>query len=193
MIAISGKAGTGKTTLAAILVSKLGFPWIRASFADSLKKEAASLFDLAPASLYTEKGKAAEFEVQPSELEHLGIHTVYPELLSVRRILQLRGQYCRSLDRDYWVKAFAHDFFSTDNLIIDDLRYPNELDYCRDRSAYCVRLLPYSGWEPIAGDHESETALDDVSSWDMVLQPPYGGLGEIAETLLADYRSRGNA
>ena len=191
MIAISGKVGSGKTTLAKILVDRLGFPWLRASFADPLKREVMDLFGLHPDLLWSEEGKKREFEIRPDKLQHLGIHTIYPELLSVRRILQLRGQYCRSLDPNYWVDAFQKEHQHDDHIVVDDVRYENELALAHSRKAYCVRLLPYPGWVPGQyATHESETSLDADASFQITFRPQYGGLDAVADYILSEYNRR---
>lgn len=191
MIAISGKVGSGKTTLANILVDRLGFPWLRASFADPLKQECMLLFGIHPDLLWSGEGKAQEIEVPAEKLEHLGVHSIYPELLSVRRILQLRGQYCRSLDQDYWVKAFEFDHKDMDRIVIDDVRYENELALAHSRNAYCVRLLPYPGWVPGQhATHQSETSLDVDTSFQIMFRPQYGGLDAVADYIISEYDRR---
>lgn len=51
--------------------------------------------------------------------------------------------------------------------IISDLRFPNELKAVQDRNGICVRInRPET--DKLAGDHLSETALDDRQDWDWV-------------------------
>lgn len=148
-IAISGKMGAGKTTLANALSKRYDVPVL--SFASGFKR-------LVEAAGVTKEGQ--------------------PELY--RRLCQQIGGGLRAIDRDIWVKSWFRAFerdavergipLPRAGFIVDDLRYPNELEYLRfEKGAFTVRLeVPEAvrAQRRTIIDHESETALDEYVSLD---------------------------
>lgn len=86
------------------------------------------------------------------------------------RLLQLIGEHYRNTYPDIWVDTFlttGHDI--TRNVIVTDLRFPNELEACKRNGFILVRVLRKDelrlnnlGNRDVY--HESETALDDISN-----------------------------
>lgn len=177
MIGIAGKMGTGKTTLAKMLVCALGPGWERVSFGDAVKAEASTVFNFPIEWCYTEVGKAAY--VPTREVTH------EVDSMTVRRIMQYWGAKRRSEDPDYWVKAFDRTGVHP-KMIFDDVRHKNEYEYIDSRGGYSVRILPYPGWESrgAASNDISETALDGYVDWDMLFHPAYGGLERVQDAIL---------
>lgn len=48
-----------------------------------------------------------------------------------RKLYQDFGQYCRKIDNDVWVKWVERDMGDNQNVVIDDLRQPNEYEWAR--------------------------------------------------------------
>lgn len=170
IIALSGKTGTGKTTLANHLAAML--PATVLSFATPLKDEVAELFGLPRSWLDTQEGKNRLVNGR-----------------SVRSILQLHGQQRRDEQPGYWVNALRRVIQQTPgNIVVDDVRYADELrmllhadwmGYHQIRLAF--RLEPYPGWEPGPhSQHSSETALDGFRGWNRNLNPAHGELESCA-------------
>ena len=169
ILAFSGKIGVGKTTLADMIVERRP-EYRRVSFANALRFDLQSLFN-AP------NDKAARVSLSPEQLSLLGVITALPEELTVREILQRRGQYMRDAEPGYWVKRFHAAYGDEDLLIVDDVRYPDEAGHIQSRGGQVHRIEPYPGWRPGPfGEHESETALDTWGRWDGVIRPEFGGL-----------------
>ena len=114
-IAISGKAGAGKSSLAEALVDALYPDGRRVAFADAIKKEVWDTFHLAKAD---PGGRDKLIEV---------------------------GEARRDEDPDHWIRQME---FTIDHLwppdsyvpVIDDLRFGRELEWCRERGFYIVRV-----------------------------------------------------
>lgn len=167
IIGISGKMGTGKTTLADLLVGTIGGK--RISFADALRKEVADAFGIPESMLgdrlYKEAGKV----------------TVGNRVMTPRALMQWWGGMRRETDRDYWL----HKTYSNIGgrlTVIDDVRYQNEARFIDNIGGLLVRLEPYVGWEPGGGaGHISETDLDNGGPQMHRFYPAFGGLGEVAE------------
>lgn len=93
--------------------------------------------------------------------------------VSVRRILQWWGtEYRRAQDHDYWIKAWekklqAYDLGST-HVLVDDVRFVNELDVIRKHGGVFVRI-ERPGFDG-ANNHSSENSLDYFGEWNIVVQ-----------------------
>lgn len=155
-IGISGKMGVGKTTLANYIEEGMGFE--RRALADALKTQVVDA------------------------LVDNGIDCKRNELLGkyksqIRGILQQWGVAFRYFNgEDYWVDCLFAD--NKAHLVVDDVRFPNELAALRQRGYLMVRLEAdfNTRTERLLGlnfqqlDHESETALDNsLGLFDIVL------------------------
>lgn len=155
-IGLAGKMGAGKSGVATVLQGLYGNAYVR-GFAAGVKDKALSVC------------------VDPS------VKT--PE---VRAILQSIGQSERDRDPDYWITQYwrwATELpgFPNVNLLVDDVRYPNEVEFLgrkgfrvgyvyAPKPVRMVRLLRRDGaipWDTTS--HESETALDSFTDWDFTI------------------------
>jgi hypothetical protein len=151
IIAISGKATSGKTTAAKWLQDKLGGPSKAQiiSFALPLKEKALADFGYAISAEDIVKNKTKEIDLGGRKT-------------TVRQLLIDLGMLYRKLDNDFWCRkgcaladtAILHGMHA----IIDDMRFPNEYDMLRDMGAVLVRV-ERPGISTI--DDESEWALDE--------------------------------
>lgn len=93
------------------------------------------------------------------------------------RLLQFIGNHYRDLYPDIWVDSFftnTHDVNS--NVIVTDVRYPNELEACKQKGFTTIRILRQDEFRlNNLGNrdlkHLSETALDDtpITEYDYVI------------------------
>jgi hypothetical protein len=157
-IAISGKAGSGKTTLAGYVVDELkarGIPAYRCAFGDELKRQVRELY---------------------------GVEKNDP---NGRVLLIGHGEAQRDSDPLYWIRALATHIDAREGgfPVIDDLRFPTELAWALGKSFLTVRLearadvrlsrLTAAGKETAIVDSHSftETALDRChDDFDLVLE-----------------------
>lgn len=150
IIGIAGKRGTGKTTAADYLVKNHRFKKI--SFAGSLKDKAKLFF---PFSDY-------DFNCENKEKRYK-----YHDW-TVREFLIRLGNFMRFHDPNYWVKesGLANAY---GRIVIDDVRFPNEVEYIQELGGKLVRLNRYPHLN-IYGEKElddpSETSLDAYKKWD---------------------------
>ncbi len=183
IIGISGKIGTGKTTLAKLLEEMLGAECY--SLGGLLKQEVAERFDFDLGLCYSQSGKDT--------------HILHPDLLngcmSVREILQWWGTDVRRReDSMYWSRLMREEIeqSNAEHIAIDDVRYPDEAWLVISKGGLLVRMQPYPGWEPGPyANHESETALDYWIDWDLVCAPMYGELPQIADEVVREVHARG--
>lgn len=170
IIGISGKAGSGKDTAAKMLEVLYANPDISyedfanrkyknfadiqiVHFADALKETAQVLFRLGEWETNTQEGKK-------TTINWIG--------KTVRELLQGIGQGLRdAIDFDLWVKILFANTKGWSNYIIADVRYPNELEAIKERNGILIRIDRKGAG---AGNHSSETALDDYKKWDVHIE-----------------------
>lgn len=150
LVGITGRMRTGKTTLANALAHEWNAPVI--SFAAYVRQEVANGFF-------------------PDESDTMSKWMVLETAnkSSIRPILQAWGHGKRTLlSTNYWVDAMDKDLKDSDAdiVFIDDVRYPNEIDYIVSNGGFIVRLecdtdiLLERGASALALTHASENAID---------------------------------
>lgn len=170
IIGISGKAGSGKDTAAKMLEVLYANPNISyedfankryknfadiqiVHFADTLKETAQVLFRIGEWETNTQEGKK-------TTINWIG--------KTVRELLQGIGQGLRdAIDPNLWVKILFANTESWTNYIIADVRYPNEIKAIKERNGILLRIDRKGAG---AGNHSSETALDDYKEWDVHIE-----------------------
>lgn len=160
-IALTGKSGVGKDTVASHLVHRHGYH--RVAFADPIR---AALLELDPIvsvdyvmdGKFETSYKRLSFLVDMNGWDHCKRHI--PE---VRRLLQVFGtESIRQLDADFWLNMAIAEADSIDGpVVFTDCRFPNEAQAIRDRGGLLVRI--HRDVDPVQG-HSSETALDKVTA-----------------------------
>ena len=170
IIGISGKAGSGKDTAAKMLEVLYANPNISyedfanrryknfadiqiVHFADTLKETAQVLFRIGEWETNTQEGKK-------TTINWIG--------KTVRELLQGIGQGLRdAIDPNLWVKILFANTEGWSNYIIADVRYPNEIKAIKERNGILLRIDRKGAG---AGNHSSETALDDYKEWDVHIE-----------------------
>jgi len=151
IIALSGKAGAGKDTLAAMLVGD----WERVSFADPLKEMCSDLVDLHIDFFHNRDLKDTPM-------------VIGGKLQSPRDLLVSVGSYYRTIDPNYWVKKVVEKINKSNKecFVVTDCRYPDELEALKDISE--TRTVRIVG----RGDHGSSCATEcalDSYNFDYVI------------------------
>ena len=168
IIGIAGKAQAGKDTTARMLQILLSYPDITwdmywnsditfafdhfvVHYADLLKEISQEMLDM-PFDDFNSQ------EVKQQTIDWLG--------MTVREFLQKLGTAVRKeIDPEFWVKALFNTYHDG-NVIIADVRFPNEAEAVKARGGKLIRIeRPGAG----AGNHISETALDDYKGWDIII------------------------
>ena len=150
LIGLCGAAGSGKSTVGAMLVQEHGFSsW---AFAEPLRDMLAALFEAA--------GIDHAWMTEPGRKEQ-----PIPELgLSARLLMQTLGtDWGRSLDPALWVRVTAralglHDLPDSmpvhDRIVITDVRFPSEAAWIQALGGHVV-LVDRPDVQPVR-PHESE-------------------------------------
>lgn len=162
IIAISGKIGTGKTTLEGMLRSYYGEDQVKSyAFADGLKQAYCAIFAASADDVYGVEGKTR----------------VIPELgITVGRFLQTFGEHGRQYNAKLWLFSVGRRIAADKPRIalITDCRFPNEAEYVQQSGGIVIRLERPAHLIPetcILGrdtNHVSETALDTYDKFSAV-------------------------
>jgi hypothetical protein len=139
IIGVCGFIGSGKDTIADYLTNFHGFR--RESFANTLKDAVAQVFGWDRTMLEGRTTSAREWreQVDPWWSKRLGMPHLTP-----RWVLQYWGtEVCRKgFNDDIWIAALEHKLLnSTDNIVISDCRFPNEIKSIKDAGGLVVRVI----------------------------------------------------
>lgn len=141
IIGLLGFIGSGKGTVADILVSK-GFK--KESFADPVKDAVAAMFGWDRALLEGDTNESREFRETKDEWwsKKTGLH------ITPRAMLQLMGTEAGrdTFHPDLWVLSLEKRAKSNEHTVIADVRFPNECDAIRNMGGFIVRVA--RGSEP---------------------------------------------
>lgn len=156
IIGISGKAGSGKNTVANIIKDRANVKIYTVAFADELKKITGELLGIDIATI--ERYKREDIPI-------FG----YP----IRTWLQRIGTMFREeVNKSFWISRLGlriEDIIKQDKdaiIIVTDLRYLNEALYLKNIGAKLVRVLRTTD---IISNHPSETELDNEDIFDYIL------------------------
>lgn len=148
LIGLTGKAGVGKDFLAREILRPAGY--LKVAFATALKMDVMAHHGFTFDEVF--------FEKPPH----------------VRKALQEYGVAKRAAAPDYWLARLdrtlqqLHRDAGVEKFVITDVRFPNEVDFVRERGGKVVRMLHGNRPYPLAGTpaaaHASEIALDHLSA-----------------------------
>jgi hypothetical protein len=176
IVALVGFIGSGKDTVADLLVKNSGF--VRDSFAHPLKQAVAAVFgwDLSLLEGITAESRAWREQTDSWWSQRLGIQNLSP-----RWILQQWGtEVCRnSFHSDIWIASLENRLrMLPQDTVISDARFVNELDAVRKLGGTCIRVRRGANppwWDMAraanAGCTKSQQQLEDLgvhaseSSW----------------------------
>ena len=160
ILALSGKRGSGKSTIANFLAEEYGA--IRLGFAMAIRNDLAAIGC-------------------DRKLLHLK-----PTPEPVRDLLIAYGQFRRWCQPDHWVSPLMGEMAGlkqngAELVVIDDLRFWNEAEALQVYGATLVRVwiddpshMP--AFLPGVDDDRSETDLDQWANWDHVIGVEYGDI-----------------
>lgn len=200
LIGINGKMGSGKSTVSKIITDKANeedYQAWQVNFGALLKNEVSKIYGISIQDCYTQEGKETLYDLLEI-YDHINdckllYRLINPQwhfvrdgheggLVKVREILQWYGtNLIRKENPDHWVDSLRRKcapLFTQPKtvVIIDDLRFKNELQFINNRGGVSVRIETYEEWQAGSNaDHQSETDLDDcLDQFSIVLKPDFG-------------------
>ena len=177
ILGLSGKMGTGKSTIANLIVENYGEGAKRRAFGDALKEEVSNEFCFPLEWCYFQKDRVVNVRIKQLEPP-----------VTIRRLLQYWGtEYRRAQDPEYW-NIRMNEFIKNNEkktklLVIDDVRFRDEADFIKERGGYLIRLCPYRGYKHPEITHVSETELNSYTRFDLVILPAFGDLENVFEKM----------
>ena len=171
IIGISGKQGNGKTTLANHIINN-NKKYVKVSFAENVRHIVSLITGINIDNLRSMKDKEYLYE---------------PYNLTIRQLLQKVGtEMGRNIHPDVWTNSLFLNFNHNCYWIIDDVRFENEFNIIKKYGGIVIRLNKSNH---IDDQHLSETALDHIDNWDLVInvddyQNNVKGIYELVEKLL---------
>lgn len=151
IIGISGKARSGKNVFGEFLAEELfkrsGCGYVLMSYAHELKCMVQREFDLSWEQLWGE-------DKEKEDDRYAG--------KTGREIMQQLGTFYRSINFNFWVEKLFEiiEEKEYENVIITDVRYPNEVDPVLERGGYHIRITRSVENKIHGKQHSSETSLD---------------------------------
>lgn len=177
IIGISGKAGSGKDTVAELLVRDHGF--VRIGLADPMKRFAQAIWAFSDAQLWGPSSHRNAADPRYRRADGL--------LLTPRHALQQLGtEWGRACDPDVWIRyalrvaealvserarryepelglVWDAEAAPARGVVIPDIRFRNELAAIRNAGGQVWRVMRGSGLAGEAGQHPSEAEQDGIA------------------------------
>jgi len=182
LIGISGKAGSGKSTVGKIILL-LTFPDINVADTNKIIQlydfceqnrlwNTVVIYNSTSWRLKAFAGKlkdriALTFNIDRYLLDKQLFKREKADTLSItwRELMQLEGDKMREINEDYWVNALFADYKDTPSWIIHDVRYLNEAQAIENRHGILIRV----NRDVKGNNHSSEIELDSYNNWDYVI------------------------
>jgi hypothetical protein len=146
------------------------------------------LWDNLPYMIRTRYGKSAELIATAYEPYDTSPQTPRQGPMTAREVMQVFGTDImrESFDLNIWAKAPFRKKTSSEWVIIDDCRFPNEADISLEHGALLIRL---DRCQPSHDKHRSEIAMDDYSGYNYTIKGDIS-IGElkqrVEETLIKE-------
>jgi len=152
IIGICGAIGSGKDTVAQYICDSRGF--VRVSMAAALKDAVAIIFGWDRDML---EGITQDHRVRREEVDSFWAERLGRSDFSPRKALQILGTelFRNNFHSETWVIAAERKIMQSKNVVISDIRFPNEIEMIRRRNGqiWHVRRGEDPIWWQCAKDH----------------------------------------
>lgn len=164
IIGIVGFIGSGKGTVADVLVNKYNFA--KFSFADTVKDATAAIFGWPRHLLEGDTDESRAFREANDDFWSKRFGYAF----SPRMALQMMGTEAGRdvFHPDIWVHSLERKMEMYPNVVIADARFPNEINFIQDKGGFVVRVKrgPDPEWYDTAHAANSKTSTHAPQAWD---------------------------
>lgn len=143
---------SGKSIAADYLVTKRGYSLVK--FADPVKSMTYSLIQ----SVIDDRDLIWDYMEGSKKETIIPVLGVTPRELFV----SIGHRWGRGIKEDFWIRLLENRLkkLKNKNIVIDDLRYPNEYNFLKERNAVLIRIVRVGGEQATS---ESEGLLNEYS------------------------------
>lgn len=179
LLGVTGLARAGKDTFAKMLAERLykhtNNVFILMAYAHELKLKIQKDFDLSYEQLWgTDKEKIDTRYMKTPKLccQECTKDKSSNCCWSPREILQNYGEFYRTIDHLFWVKHLFDVIKNNnyENVIITDIRYPNEADPIIERGGYVIKINRENKDYINNKQHVSETSMGNYNNIAFVIE-----------------------
>lgn len=136
IIGVVGFIGSGKGTAADILVNKHGFT--KLSFADAVKDATAAIFGWQRPLLEGDTEESRIFRETKDEFWSARMEKDFTPRLALQMMGTEAGR--NVFHHDLWIYALERKMTMYSNVVIADVRFPNEIDFIKSKGGFVVRV-----------------------------------------------------
>lgn len=136
IIGVLGFAGSGKGTVSDILIRDHGFT--RLSFADPVKDATSAVFGWPRYLLEGDTKESREFRETRDEFWSARLGCDVTPRWAMQRMGTEAGR--NVFHNELWIHALEKRIQDATNVVIPDVRFPNEMDFIRDQKGFLVRV-----------------------------------------------------
>lgn len=179
LFGVTGLARSGKDTFAKMLAEELkkqiGHHFVLMAYAHELKLRVQKDFGLSYEQLWGNKKEVEDLRYRRLPKYRGGIRSDGGALSGLywtpREIMQNYGQFYRTIDYDFWVRHLFGVIKQNGhkNVIITDVRYPNEAQPIVDNGGYIIKITRGNKAEIHNQYHSSEISMDKYDKIDFVV------------------------
>jgi hypothetical protein len=143
IIGVVGFIGSGKGTAADLLIENYDFT--KLSFADAVKDATAAIFGWPRPLLEGDTDESRNFREQPDPFWS----DKFGREVTPRAMLQMMGTEAGRdvFHKDLWIYALEKKLGMYKNVVIPDVRFPNEIKFIHDQGGFVVRVV--RGADPV--------------------------------------------
>lgn len=136
IIGVVGFIGSGKGTAADLLIENYDFT--KLSFADAVKDATAAIFGWPRPLLEGDTDESRNFREQPDPFWS----DKFKRDVTPRAMLQIMGTEAGRdiFHKDLWIYALEKKLGMYKNVVIPDVRFPNEIKFIHDNGGFVVRV-----------------------------------------------------
>jgi hypothetical protein len=192
IVGVIGFAGSGKGTVSDILVNKYGFH--KFAFADVLKDTVSVMFDWPRHLLEGDTDESRKFRETIDDFWDERLFDTLGKSVTPRYILQLMGTEAGRdvFGEDIWVSTLERRIRGIENVVISDVRFPNEIDFIKRKDGIVTRVVrgPDPVWFDTALNHNRGVAYDMHSRYPEVHVSEWAWIGTMFDYVLGNNGSK---